>query len=507
MKKEILSAVFFLISTGLWANGDPTDRVSALSRSANPTPRTLTDIHIISEELRIKPGIHTTIFVRYVLWNASEKDYKDIDYGFPVDYGGVGEKYINSPLQSDYYSDSRDAMGWHDDYIRNITFLADGKTLPFEISPEIVLERPPIEQYTSSINEEFDLEEAQFYTDMMSIGRKWFYTQFSISAGDLLTLEVHYTLRNALSKSTFGRFFPTHGESSMVSSFYYDLAPAAHWGDGNVRDFSVEIDISDINITKWAQEVPDRHPVSYGIYGLPFEHEENKLIYTTRNFNFKDADPLYMIYQPEITPDEWLPHRIGNEHYAVMASDYKSGYPASNLTDLNLETAWAVTVKEKPGKTKSYVNDTITIKLHKPTAIAAIMILGGYHKNKEIFMRNHRPKQIEIILYGFKEKHVSGTGWINEPEESPVSFERVYYNEDYKNWEYKAVSIDDLPKHAMILEIPSYDIKKITKIDFIIREFYTGTHYDDVCISEILLLDYGIHKYSLGVIEENDIDN
>jgi len=139
MKKIIFSLLILFSVSMAFANGDPTDRHSALIGSSNPTPRTITDVQLLSEKLYIRPGKYSYITVKYVLWNNSDKDYIDIDYGFPVDYQGGGEKYLNSGLTSDDYSESSYTIGWQDDYIKEISFFLDGKTLPSKASTEAVL--------------------------------------------------------------------------------------------------------------------------------------------------------------------------------------------------------------------------------------------------------------------------------------------------------------------------------------------------------------------------------
>jgi len=488
-----LLLIFILFPFRITANGDPTDELSALNRSANPTPRNITDIHIIREELRIKPGIYSSISVKYILWNASDKDYTDIDYGFPVDYQGTGDKYINSPLIGENYSDARFTMGWHDNYIRNVSFFANGQLLPYEASPETILEKPVIKQEEDLIRTFGKWSEAEndFYNDLASIGRRWFYTRFSIPAGSTLTLEVNYTLRNSHYKAGFSKTIQISDGTREGCSLHYDLAPAVYWGNGKARDFTVEIDISDISIAEWGKNTPDDYYLKSGIYGLPFIQEGNKLLFSTRNFDFKDADPIFMTYRPNPTPElsEILSHRISNERYTITVSDALSNHPATLLADMDLETAWAA--KTKPGRKgmENITGDTITIKFHKPTKLGAIILLGGYHKNKDTYFRNNRPKWIWAILHGMGKKYVDGIGWTELIEkEIDIHDMRIL---DKNDETYKTVYFDNLTEHSMIYE-RGPGSEEVTKIEFWIREWYPGTHHDDICVSEIILLDEGI---------------
>lgn len=95
MKKLILTCLLTLLSiTAAFANGDPVMQYSSLIGSSNPAPREITDIQILREELYIHPEKYSQIVVKYLLYNGSDKDYTDIDYGFPVDYLGGGEELL-----------------------------------------------------------------------------------------------------------------------------------------------------------------------------------------------------------------------------------------------------------------------------------------------------------------------------------------------------------------------------------------------------------------------------
>lgn len=51
----VTAAVF--ISTAAWGNGDPVIEYSAVRRSANPVPMTISEIRVAAERLRIIPGL------------------------------------------------------------------------------------------------------------------------------------------------------------------------------------------------------------------------------------------------------------------------------------------------------------------------------------------------------------------------------------------------------------------------------------------------------------------
>lgn len=83
---------------------------------------------MVGECLRIVPhGLYTDVEVRYLLHNGSDRDYDDIDCGFPVDcMGEGGYRYVDC----DDMSERRQAYGWRDDCIRRVMFAANGVSLP-----------------------------------------------------------------------------------------------------------------------------------------------------------------------------------------------------------------------------------------------------------------------------------------------------------------------------------------------------------------------------------------
>ncbi|NDV57524.1 hypothetical protein [Bacteroides sp. 519] len=467
---------FFFLSGfahSLYANGDPTTRLSAVSRSANPVPRTITDIHVIKEELRITPGIYTSVSVRYYLWNASDKDYKDIDYSFPVDYQGTGE--VNSPLYSELYSESRYELGWHDDYIKEVNFQANGISLPFEISPETIIRKPakPLVQDVQEI-EEFgawtEEEEAKVYASHC-VGRKWYYTQFSIHAGETMILDVCYSVRNQAVIATYESI----RRDWWWSAFNYDLSPAQHWGTGVVQELDVEIDISGVKLLHDDQDYHYQELYPNGPSPEKLTREGDKLVLRARNFDFSKAHPLYFKFQNPSFPqlDDWLPCRIANHRYTVTVSAENPSYPASNLTDMDLQTTWATTWNptELP---------CVTIKFKEPVKLGAVLLLGGYHKNEKTFRENCRPDGIEALATVQIPESIDNKDYyylVNIPQVS----------------EYTVTTFDNLPEQALCLQRNIFNNSPVKEITITISQIIRGSKYDDLCISEIILLDDNIY--------------
>jgi hypothetical protein len=468
----------------VFANGDPTDRISALIGSGNPTPRKISDIQVVSEKLYIHLSYYSEYTVRYVLWNNSDKDYSDIDYAFPVDYAGGGEKYLNSELIQDDYSESSFTVGWHDDYVKSISFLINGEELPYERSEEAVLKKNdpvkksdffPDKEYLQQMSEKERkdaLEEAKAeyeyalkWSEITTTYRRWFYTKFSIKAHQAVTLDVHYALRNFHTRSTY---FSIGGGGRCELS--YDFSPAQYWGDGKVWDFSVQVDASELAV------VPDfwKNEYSISTEGLPLTRNENLFSYTTQNFPFKNATPLtvnYILINNIPLPD-LLNLRIPNEQYTISVTSEQKNYLASNLNDMNPATAWVTS--DKGG-----VGEKIIIRFNKPTDVSELMLINGYHKNEKTYLENNRIRKMNVTVKG-------KVYWKNE-----VADDERYVDLSYEsNNNYRPVSFERLKQHPDVSSVQiayPFETFKATWIELAIEEVYKGTKYDDTCISEIIL--------------------
>lgn len=511
IKKAALSAIFASGAIAAYANGDPVTRISALERSANPAPRTITDIHVIREELRIKPGLYTEVSVRYYLWNSSGKDYENIDYAFPVDYQGFGDKLANSALIGDDYSESSAIYGWRDDYIRDVVFSANGAPLPFEISQETAARKPkePVVQDPEDIENlgPWTKEQAELAYACQTTGRKWFYTRFHIDAGETMVLDVRYSLRNQASMPAYENI-----DRRLNSTFTYDLAPAKHWGDGIAREIEIRIDLS-VAGDVWKGYYND-WTSDYMYPGLDgpspvFREDRDKdgngsgdLVFRAKNFDFSKAKPIYFGYSvySGAALEDWLPYRIGNDRYTVSVSSENKAYPASNLSDMNLETAWAIPWKDGD-------RPVITIKFNEPVKLGAILLAPGYYKSEKTFYENARPREI------------SGSAKVLEPENiydektDKYLFTGRYRNdsEDFQLLQkegmgkYEVLTFNNLMEDAMILQKNIWSNSLVTELTISINEIVPGTTYNDLCVTELILLDDNIFltkRFGRGIFQE-----
>lgn len=129
-----------------------------------------------------------------------------------------------------------------------------------------------------------------------------------------------------------------------------------------------------------------------------------------------------------------------------LASQGNTTYYAHNAVDGNFGTAWA------EGASDSGIGEKIFFKSSSKQKISYLQIMNGYCKSEDLYMKNNRVKNIRIVFS-------DGT------------------------------SID----RSLTDEFANYDLIVLTAPVFCnefyieITDVYRGTHYDDTCISEIVI--------------------
>lgn len=454
-------SIFASVSVG-FCNGDPVVRHSSLIGSSNPIPRPITDIRILREELYIRPSQYSQIVVKYLLWNDSDKDYTDIDYGFPVDYLGGGKTYENSAPIQDIFTESKYSAGWHDDYIRQIAFSFNGQPLAFKPSTEAVHKEPPLPDradYPAN-------EEGQMYYDtevesrpLNTVYRRWFYTQFSIKQGETAVLEVSYALRNRSESSLYTNEMPRICSNELV----YELSPACHWGNGIARELSVRIDASAI--------LPDRGMKIEGLPSSAVKQDGAHYSYLAKDFAFRKAEPIRLCYDvldPANAP-ELLSRRIPADKYEIAVEKALTAYPASNLSDLNFSTAWVATGGDKYGK--------ISIRFYEPAQITGFALVNGYHKSESAYLNNNRLLTVEVTVNGRSD------GEITFEKAAVFKNGKTYYD----NNEYEPLYFGNMIGHPDVYfyQLSSHD-DRVKEIELTITGIHPGAKYNDTCVSEII---------------------
>ena len=216
------------------------------------------------------------------------------------------------------------------------------------------------------------------------------------------------------------------------------------------------------------------------------KRQRDGLVYEARDFDFATAKPLkisYVEYGLSENLPEVLSRRISSDKYSVHLSGGVAKYPASNLGDMDLATA-AVLKPDADGKTR------IRIVLKEPVTVTGVLIYNGYTKDKDTYSNNSIIDSLdykvvwdgegpsywnkgdyrygdEILFRGSKPKEYTWQGLTDAAIRLPVADIEMEFG---FSWEYK----QERPKVKEII----VDVLKVKP----------GAKYNDLCISEIILL-------------------
>ncbi len=494
------------------ANGDPVAVHSALTLSPTPVAVHVPEVQLVDEVVSFVPrDRYMEVTVRYLLHNRSSRNFDKLPYGFPIDYWGSGEARWE-PL--DDISESVQEVGWRDDYIRNVCFTMNGKLLSWQCSRDsIILPKKKEYAFDAFLDIEPDSagtyskrivdslyalyrEEIYYYTQPIS--RRWYYTYLNIPAKSFAILEVRYMVECVQEGTSYPRNnnFIDH---IYELSFQYDFTPAAYWGDGHADYFSVIFDASNINlaegITRFAKEFYD---LKNGFSGLSLQQKGKMWRYETRHFDLAASKPFRVFYflpnPPHQPLDRILNHRIDPSEYTITVSGADKNYPAANLSDLDPATTCVL----RPNKNDSIF---ITILFKKPTVLEGLLLINGYTKSAETYRNNSRIDSLLVfadrfdVFYDGEKKHTTA------PNKNIMLLGDVdHWIVKYTDFVPAAAKIPGkMPKtfdwqslvdNAMLLNLSNapYQDTYYTEIRIVISATEKGLKYDDLCVSEILLI-------------------
>ncbi len=169
---------------------------------------------------------------------------------------------------------------------------------------------------------------------------------------------------------------------------------------------------------------------------------------------------------------------IGRTIRQVKANKYLidkgKKYGAEYLIDNNINTCWAYRIKKNIKKEKV----KITFYLIVATNIKTISIVNGYAKSSNLYRKNARAKEIELIYkYGDKE---------------------VYRKK------YKIKDVYDIQTLKTGEEV------KVDRVELRILKVYKGNRWNDVCISEVFFNNkyaattlYYVERIANGILQNN----
>ena len=497
----------------VWANGDPVAVRSALTLSPTPVAVHVPEVQLIDEYVSFVPhDRYMDVTVRYLLHNRSQRSFDSLPYGFPIDYFGEGSSYWTD---IDDIFESQMEEGWRDGYIRNVSFMLGDRLLKWRCSKDTMLLAP--QPYISEMwfdtssedgRHEFDSLFAIYgdsvYSYTHGISRRWFYTYLAIPACSYVTLEVRYTVECNVIQDLYSRCdYLTDDKSIWYLRFQYDFTPAAYWGDGHADRFNVVLDTTDIyNINNSGRWLKDIGMDSDDLALLPFRKEGCLWTYAAGHFDLATAKPLQLVYnlkKPISQPlDKLLNQRLNPDLYTVIVSGADPKYPAANLSDLDPSTASVL----RPDKQDSIY---ITIRFKEPTAVAALLLLNGYTKDRDTWRNNARidsmlvtatvpgylyrdydTGKIDTAIYREDQQHMMLFGqhdWIRRFVESRKQPDKCPLDEP------EGYDLQTLIDNSVMLTIGSiWGGDLVTEIKLRITATTKGRKYDDLCVSEIILI-------------------
>lgn len=280
----------------------------------------------------------------------------------------------------------------------------------------------------------------------------YYISQLSFKAGEVKNLTIEYKvypeyLDWGTSKSTFPSF--------SEHLFEYDLLPASHWGNGIIEEFELIIDTTEIfEVKGWVTEASfDEIDTSQSI---------NRI--TINDLSIEDYPVLSLTYNiDDYKLKNFIERRDRRNHVVRLEASStldSEKYSLLNLLDKDKDTCW---VEGSPG---SGVGEWFEIYFNEPTYIESLMFENGFYINEDLYYKNSRIKKMTV-------EYETG------PDEQKEIKERSFEYED------KPYSLEFFNK---------FDEARLsvtcTKLKVTINEVYGGNKYEDVCISEILILGW-----------------
>jgi len=471
-----------------FSNGDPVSIYSALTLSRTPQPIKIPDIQLIQENIIFTPqGQYSQVYVKYLLHNKSKRDYNDIHYGFPIDYYGSKEQGWAS---RDYYTESIQEIGWHCDYIKQVSFTFNREAQPWLCSKDTVLKKGQSlltnEEKAKDTNE--TLAETRlmqlwdsgtdYYQYSNDLCRRWYYTQFSIKRGEYAELEIQYLIANTLETPLYNN----QNLSTTKCFLRYDFTPAAYWGNGKANIFNVKIDMQYIDIEHTKEYIN-----KYKSIDLPFEMflglkmtpQGNDWVYQTTDFDFTLAEPFQIFFIAKKFSNhygvDWFNRRISPDQYTIRVSGHNPSCPIENLSDMDMKTALVLLPNAQD-------STFITIEFKDPTFVSNILLYNGNCKDIDTWIDNGKVDSMCVI---------STTIWSNQYYDSEIACEKITTEEpeDF-GWLGLNSIAKVIPVNRIYLDnIPPKETSNLTKeIRMVITSTVAGKIFNNPSLSEIMLI-------------------
>lgn len=438
MKKLLLLTLLILPNLAI-ANGGPVDW-TLLLKTGNVEFINKSGFQIEKEHIDFEiDGDYTNVSVNYVITNNNDKE--SVTYAFPIDIFSKDGTYSNDVLK---------------DEIPFFEISDNGQNLNFNISDETeTIEYPYPEIYDIRKN-----------TDLNAI-RIFYTTQISFDRNETKSIVVKYRAKNQYLNLVFTKsIIPSYTDRM----FFYNLEPSKNWGNGIVKDFSYTIDFSQLS------------EIGGTVKALPpgGEYDNYIFTFTSNNMDLNRNTEIFFTYDIK----DYLKSQFYHEQL-IPNSSIKSistsstlprgrtwTYNAENLIDKNYQTVWVEAASD------SGIGETIEIELEN-FSIGYIGIVNGFNHSREFYNNNSRALKIKYELY--------------LDEDGPYNWfskDVIEGQSDIKDLGFNVINANNISKYAQ--RIASFGEVGVptTKIRLTILNAIDGEKYQDLCISEIVILGY-----------------
>jgi len=303
------------------------------------------------------------------------------------------------------------------------------------------------------------MEAPGFYDETVEGSVKWYTTELSFLRGETKTISVHCRVLAFFEDYiTSKSFYP--GYSSRY--FRYLLDPAGYWGCGTADTMHIAIDFSWI-LANGGEVKAVAGPgewLSNSLYGG-----------TLQGFTLAGAPGIEFEYDirrwklADLIRDLSIPSWLLTDIRVSSELPEQNGhcYGANNLVDADLSTAW---VEGTPG---DGTGEWIEFSIEEGFNLGSISIVNGYRSARETYEANGRAARIRCIL-NFAD---------GDTDEFTVDL-------DDQSWD--EISNDPCGGYQLIWE--TGEPMEVETVRLQILDAYPGSTYDDLCISECILLGY-----------------
>lgn len=425
--KKIFSTIIVIVlvlclSSSIYANGGPKG-TSGRVEGGNIEFKNVEDVFLKKEKLDIILDVdYVNVKVEYLLENEGEA--LTTDYAFPVTF----------------YKDEFTSF----EKVENLNMYVNDEKINYTVTEGEIFED----------KEKFISTKTDYYLSTLNFAK-----------GEELKLTIEYKIAPhyinwGTSKNPF--------ISIDYKKFYYDLSPAANWGDGKIDKFYMTIDASKI-IEKGGKIVESTFS------GLDLS--QSVISYEAENFDILSNSELILKYDiHNYLMQQYVAKRSAASQISrIITSSCLDAfsYGALNLVDNDLTTCWA------EGSEGLGIGDWVEIEFKEPVDIEFIYMANGFLLDEKTFYNNARVKKLDVELDVYDPVNGYGLKMLT------IEFPDLQYPDG-------KTEFTDLNFEDMCQKITSYN-EKVSNIKIIIKEVYPGDKFEDLCISEILL--FGISSY------------